>query len=159
MFTQIQTEMEILIAEVNKVMDYVASMRAVENNPNVYAELGGRLIGHTEILSKIRHTQFQIDEHIKDIIRNTADGNFVDKLDILEEENILLNRKIDLLKDELQKYKQGRINANNLPAECLKELSEQEIDNKIDEVYERDDYDYEYLDDNDLDDDETDEGG
>lgn len=138
MFTQIQTEMDLLVVEIEKILDQIATLRANENNSNIYIEYGGRLIGLTEAISKIRQTQLKINQHIADILRNTTDGNYLMKLDLLEDENSVLQDKIAILKEELEKYtKFKRTNKTNIPisADCLKELSEDEIDTIIEDAY------------------------
>lgn len=138
MFTQIQLSICELIADVENLMDKVASYRAGETNPNVFNEFGGRLIAYTEMMSLIRKTQAKIDEHIADILKNTTDGNYMDKLSILEEENDVLHDKVEILQDELKKYK---LSNKNLPAECLQELDEIEMQKRVEEYYLRDDVD------------------
>lgn len=123
MFTQITTEMELLTVEIEKIMDNVANARANEYNPNLFNEFGGRLIGLTESLAEIRKTQIHINDHIADIIKNTADGNYVEKLGVIEDENRVLRDKIYLLEKDLQKYDTLRKNKlAGTPPDCLKEL-------------------------------------
>lgn len=139
MFTQITTEMDLLTVEIEKIMDEVANARANEYNPNLFNEFGGRLIGLTEALAEIRKTQVNINDHIIDILKNTADGNYVEKLGVIEDENIVLRNKIYLLEKDLQKY--DTIKKNKLagtPPDCLKELSHEEITKKIDDAYDSD---------------------
>lgn len=138
MFTQIQVEMDLLITEIEKVMDIVAEVRANEHNANIYIEYGGRLIGLTEAETKIRQTQTKINAHIANIVKNTTDGNYLMKVDLLEDENAVLQDKINLLQEELAKYTRAkRVNKSNLDIQddCLRELSSEEIDNKINEAY------------------------
>lgn len=140
MFTQIQVEMDLLITKIEKILDYIAGLRASENNSNIYIEYGGRLIGLTESIAEIRQTQTKINAHIADILKNTTDGNYLTKLQLLEDENVVLQDKINILQEELKSYTRIKnINKSNLPVDCLKELSEEEIDNKIREEYLNDD--------------------
>lgn len=151
MFTQITTEMELLTVEIEKIMDNVANARANEYNPNLFNEFGGRLIGLTESLAEIRKTQIHINDHIADIIKNTADGNYVEKLGVIEDENRVLRDKIYLLEKDLQKYDALRKNKlAGTPPDCLKELSHEEITKKIDDAYNSDaDIEEEYFDEGD----------
>lgn len=131
--------MDLLTVEIEKIMDEVANARANEYNPNLFNEFGGRLIGLTEALAEIRKTQVNINDHIIDILKNTADGNYVEKLGVIEDENIVLRNKIYLLEKDLQKY--DTIKKNKLagtPPDCLKELSHEEITKKIDDAYDGD---------------------
>lgn len=131
--------MDLLTVEIEKIMDEVANARANEYNPNLFNEFGGRLIGLTEALAEIRKTQVNINDHIIDILKNTADGNYVEKLGVIEDENIVLRNKIYLLEKDLQKY--DTIKKNKLagtPPDCLKELSHEEITKKIDDAYDSD---------------------
>ena len=151
MFTQITTEMELLTVEIEKIMDNVANARANEYNPNLFNEFGGRLIGLTESLAEIRKTQIHINDRIADIIKNTADGNYVEKLGVIEDENRVLRDKIYLLEKDLQKYDTLRKNKlAGTPPDCLKELSHEEITKKIDDAYNSDaDIEEEYFDEDD----------
>ena len=151
MFTQITTEMDLLTVEIEKIMDEVANARANEYNPNLFNEFGGRLIGLTEALAEIRKTQVNINDHIIDILKNTADGNYVEKLGVIEDENIVLRNKIYLLEKDLQKYDTLRKNKlAGTPPDCLKELSHEEITKKIDDAYNSDaDIEEEYFDEGD----------
>lgn len=131
--------MDLLTVEIEKIMDEIANARANEYNPNLFNEFGGRLIGLTEALAEIRKTQVNINDHIIDILKNTADGNYVEKLGVIEDENIVLRNKIYLLEKDLQKY--DTIKKNKLagtPPDCLKELSHEEITKKIDDAYDSD---------------------
>ena len=131
--------MDLLTVEIEKIMDEVANARANEYNPNLFNEFGGRLIGLTEALAEIIKTQVNINDHIIDILKNTADGNYVEKLGVIEDENIVLRNKIYLLEKDLQKY--DTIKKNKLagtPPDCLKELSHEEITKKIDDAYDSD---------------------
>ena len=139
--------MELLTVEIEKIMDNVAN----EYNPNLFNEFGGRLIGLTESLAEIRKTQIHINDHIADIIKNTADGNYVEKLGVIEDENRVLRDKIYLLEKYLQKYDTLRKNKlAGTPPDCLKELSHEEITKKIDDAYNSDaDIEEEYFDEDD----------
>ena len=143
--------MELLTVEIEKIMDNVANARANEYNPNLFNEFGGRLIGLTESLAEIRKTQIHINDHIADIIKNTADGNYVEKLGVIEDENRVLRDKIYLLEKDLQKYDTLRKNKlAGTPPDCLKELSHEEITKKIDDAYNSDaDIEEEYFDEGD----------
>mgnify|MGYP007013866756 CR=1 FL=1 len=139
MFTQITTELSLLAVEIEKIMDVVSNARANEYNPNLFNEYGGRLIGLTEALAEIQKTQLIVNDHIADILKNTADGNYVEKLNVINEENIVLRNKIDLLEKDLQKYDTLRKNKlAGTPPDCLKELSHEEITKKIDDAYNSD---------------------
>lgn len=142
MFTQIQTELELLVVAIEKIIDYITALRSSEANPNLYTEYGGRLIGLTEALKEIKKTKINVNEHIIDILKNTTDGNYVAKLGILEDENRVLRDKVYILNEDLKKYnnlKKGK--KQNKSLDCLKELSESEIDKKIEDKYlENDEY-------------------
>lgn len=142
MFSQIQIEMDKLVINLEKTADYIAGLRQNEYNPNVYAEYGGRLIGITESLSEIRKAQIHINDHIIDILKNTTDGNYVAKLNLLIDENDLLRDKVELLEEDLKKY--HTLRKDKEPAPIMKELSEEEIDKIIDEEIDKD-LDIEYF--------------
>lgn len=109
MFTKIQTELDALLLSVQKHQDIVAQLRSDESNPNYYLELGGRLIGLTEAMEEIELSKTLIEGHILDIIKNTTDGNYAEKVSNLEAENDALRERVKLLKDDLKKYNISKI--------------------------------------------------
>lgn len=137
MFTQITTELDLLVATIDKEIDYVSAIRLSEHNPNMFAEYGGRSIGLSLALSEIKKTKLAIHDHILDILKNTTDGNYETKLGILEDENRLLRDKIYLLEQDISKNKDiKKNNLNNTPIDCWRELKDDEIKKKIQDKYE-----------------------
>lgn len=137
MFTQITTSIDLLKVEIEKELEYISMMRLNEQNPNMFAEYGGRTIGLTWALQEINKTQLDINEHITDILKNTTDGNYIAKMGVLEDENRVLRDKVYLLEQDIKRYKdmQQKSSKKQQHLECLKELSEEEINNKIEERY------------------------
>lgn len=142
MFTQIQTTIDVLKASIDSELEYISMMRLNEQNPNMFAEYGGRTIGLTWALQEINKTQIQINDHITDILKNTTDGNYIAKLGVLEDENRVLRDKIYLLEQDIKRYKemQKRNRKNKKHPECFKELTDKEINDKIEEEYSKNDY-------------------
>ena len=128
MFSQIQTEIDLLIVAIEKEIEYISLIRTNEHNPNLFAEYGGRTIGLTYALTEIHKTQNKINEHISDILKNTTDGNYIAKLGVLEDENRVLRDKIYLLEQDLKKYikMQKRNSDSEQHPECFKEYTEDE---------------------------------
>ena len=139
MFTQITTSIDLLKVEIEKELDYISMMRLNEQNPNMFAEYGGRTIGLTWALQEINKTQLDINEHITDILKNTTDGNYIAKMGVLEDENRVLRDKVYLLEQDIKRYK-SMSDKNKTHPECFKEYSEQEVDDMIQEAYEKDGY-------------------
>lgn len=143
MFTQITTAIDLLKVAIEKELEYISMMRLNEQNPNMFAEYGGRTIGLTWALQEINKTQNDINEHITDILKNTTDGNYIAKMGVLEDENRVLRDKVYLLEQDIKRYKNMSDKSKTHP-ECFKEYTEQEVDDMIQEAYEKDDYeDYE----------------
>ena len=144
MFSQIQTEIDLLIVAIEKEIEYISLIRTNEHNPNLFAEYGGRTIGLTYALAEVNKAQRNINEHISDILKNTTDGNYIAKLGVLEDENRVLRDKIYLLEQDLKKYEamQKRNQEAKQHPECFKEYTEDEIDKIITDAYNNDD---EYL--------------
>lgn len=133
MFTQITTELDLLVVAIEKEIEFVDALRQNEHNSNVYIEDGGRLVGLTEALAEVRQTQLKINEHIIEILKNTTDGNYVAKMGVLEKKNEVLTQEISLLQQELKRYKTKPVDS-----ECFREFSSEEIDQKILDKYEED---------------------
>lgn len=140
MFSQIRLSVDLLIVNIEKEMEYIARVRQNEHNPNIYCEYGGRLIGLTTALDEVKKIQIEIDNHIDDIIKNTTDGNYMEKLGVLEDENEVLRNKNYILSKELKKYHKLKNRKIKETPECMKELSENEIESIVMEAYEDDDY-------------------
>lgn len=121
MFTQIQTELDTLVASIQKHQDIVAQLRADEANSNYYLELGGRLIGLAEALEEVELSRTVIEEHIIDILKNTTDGNYAEKVSNLEAENDVLRERVKLLKDDLKKYNISKIKYDAIENEDTEE--------------------------------------
>ena len=137
MFTQIQVAIDTLKATIDNELEYISMVRSNEQNPNMFAEYGGRTIGLTWAMREIDKTQVEIDNHIAEILKNTTDGNYIAKLGVLEDENRVLRDKIYLLEQDIKRYKdmQKKSSKKQQHLECLKELSDEEINNKIEEKY------------------------
>lgn len=119
MFSQINNEMEELIINIQKHQDIVAQLRLDESNPNSYVELGGRLIGLQEVLDEVELTRLAINDHIINILQNTTDGNYANKVNNLEDENKVLREKIEILKDDLKRYNLSKVKTISKSAEEL----------------------------------------
>lgn len=141
MFTQITTAIDLLKVEIEKELEYISMMRLNEQNPNMFAEYGGRTIGLTWALQEINKTQLDINEHITDILKNTTDGNYIAKMGVLEDENRVLRDKVYLLEQDIKRYK-SMSDKNKTHPECFEEYSEQEVDDMIQEAYEKDGHEY-----------------
>ena len=118
MFTQITTELDLLVVAIEKEIEFVDALRQNEHNSNVYIEDGGRLVGLTEALAEVRQTQLKINEHIIELLKNTTDGNYVAKMGVLEKKNEVLTQEISLLQQELKRYKTKPVDS-----EWFRELS------------------------------------
>lgn len=139
MFTQITTSIDLLKVEIEKELEYISMMRLNEQNPNMFAEYGGRTIGLTWALQEINKTQLDINEHITNILKNTTDGNYIAKMGVLKDENRVLRDKVYLLEQDIKRYK-SMFDKNKTHPECFEEYSEQEVDDMIQEAYEKDGY-------------------
>lgn len=126
MFSQIKVEMEILISTIEKHLDIVDDLRVNEVNPNLFNEYSGRTIGLYQALNEIRTTNDAISEHIKEILQNTTDGNYMEKLNLLEEENCVLQEKIYLLQKDLEQYKSQSLKTENMSRILKENLTEED---------------------------------
>lgn len=137
MFTQIQTEMDILSADIENEIEYTTQVRKLETNPNVFNEHSGRMIGLTIALQEVKNTKALISDHITEILKNTIDGNYVAKLGILEDENRVLRDKVYMLEKDLAKQSMFKNKTDNLPENIKEEREKEEQQNKEDDNYEQ----------------------
>lgn len=86
MFSQIDTEIQLLEDVIDEEINYITTLRKEATNSNMYIEYQGRIIGLSTALNYVRNTKININKHILEILKNTTDGNYVEKLGILEDE-------------------------------------------------------------------------
>lgn len=150
MFTQISTELELLLNNLNDSLDSIIAVKLNETNPNVYMELTGRSLGLTEAIAEVRKTKMHVDEHINEILKNTVDGNYVTKLGILEDENRVLRDKAYILQKDIDKLTDmldTKTDPNNRLNKSVKELTNEEIEQILESSrykelgYDEDEYD------------------
>lgn len=145
MFSQIDTEIQLLEDVIDEEINYITTLRKEATNSNMYIEYQGRIIGLSTALNYVRNTKININKHILEILKNTTDGNYVEKLGILEDENRVLRDKIYLLEQDLSKFdtldkklKKGKKNNLNTSLKEFRafELTDKQKQEMADEINE-----------------------
>lgn len=133
MFTPILDEIQLLLQTVQAQKVQVMSMQYDINNPNLYNEYAGGIKQLDWAFDQLNLSYFNIEKIIEDIQRNTIDGNYMAKLSIVEDENMVLRDKIDLLEEDNEKItKMKKIRQNvNTNEEAKNILENVEIENNL----------------------------
>ena len=109
MFTPIQDEIKKLLQDLIMLQGVIIDeQNEVANNPCAYIKYEGMLSQLQQDIERVSETYTNIDMLIQDIMKNAMDGNYSAKMKIVEDENILLRKKIDMFE------KQAKTIANNL---------------------------------------------
>ena len=115
MFTPITDELELLQSIVTELIVLTQEERIEQTNPVMNIEYTGRVAGLYEAKMQIDETVINVQQHIDYILKNTVDGNYAEKLNILEDENRVLRDKNYFLEQEskrIQEIKDKRKSGN-----------------------------------------------
>ena len=109
MFTPIKDEIAKLIQDLLLSQDMIIEeQNATGNNACVFIKCEGMLSQLQQDIERVSECSMNIDMLIQDIMKNAMDGNYSAKMQIFEEENILLRKKLELFD------KHSKTIANNL---------------------------------------------
>lgn len=115
MFTPVLDEIQLLQSIVTELLALTQEERESQTNPIMTVEYTGRVAGLYEAKMQIDETAINIEQHIDYILKNTLDGKYAEKLNILEDENRVLRDKNYFLEQEskrIQEIKDKRKSGN-----------------------------------------------
>lgn len=101
MFTPIQNELEMLIHIIRNTQEEMILDLENMHNLCIFTKQEGGIAQLGWVLELITTTYVNINEHIKNIMENAADGNYSAKIQVLEDENIILKEKIRIYEQEM----------------------------------------------------------
>lgn len=117
MFTPISDEVKNLLQELILLQGVIVDEQdAVANNPCAYIKYEGMLTQLQQDIERVSECSMNIDLLIQDIMKNAMDGNYSAKMQIVEEENILLRKKLELFDCQAKTIANNLDNGNKIRA-------------------------------------------
>lgn len=109
MFTPIKDEVQSLLQDLILIQGAIIDeQNETANNACAYIKYEGMLSQLQQDIERVSECSTNINMLIEDIMKNAMDGNYSAKMQIVEEENILLRKKLDIYDS------QTKVIANNL---------------------------------------------
>ena len=109
MFTPIANELQSLLQDLILIQGVIIDeQNETANNACAYIKYEGMLSQLQQDIERVSECSMNIEMLIQDIMKNAMDGNYSAKMQIFEEENELLRKKLELFDC------QAKTTANNL---------------------------------------------
>lgn len=135
MFSPITDEIQILLQDLILMQGVIIDeQNEVANNPCAFIKYEGMLSQLQQDIERVSETSINISNHIEYIMANAMDGNYSAKMKLVEDENEILRRKIEMLEDKAKTIMNTLDNGNKIRSKT-KSKSKKEIveDNIIEE--------------------------
>ena len=135
MFSPIKDEIQILLQDLILLQGVIIDeQNEVANNPCAFIKHEGALAQLQQDIERVSETSINISNHIEYIMANAMDGNYSAKMKLVEDENELLRRKIEMLEEKAKTIVSTLDNGNKIRSK-VKSKSKKEImeDNIIEE--------------------------
>ena len=114
MFTPISDELQSLLQDLILIQGVIIDeQNETANNACSFIKYEGMLTQLQQDIERVSECSMNIDLLIQDIMKNAMDGNYSAKMKLLEDENILLRKKIDMY-EEKTKTIENNLNINLL---------------------------------------------
>lgn len=109
MFTPISNEVQSLLQDLIMLQGVIIDeQNETANNACAYIKYEGMLSQLQQDIERVSECSMNVEMLIQDIMKNAMDGNYSAKMQIIEEENELLRKKLDMFD------MQAKTIANNL---------------------------------------------
>ena len=117
MFTPISDEVKNLLQELILLQGVIVDEQdEVANNPCAFIKYEGMLSQLQQDIERVSECSVNINMLIQDIMKNAMDGNYSAKMQIVEEENILLRKKLELFENQAKTIANNLDNGNKIRA-------------------------------------------
>jgi len=117
MFTPISDEVKNLLQELILLQGVIVDEQdEVANNPCAFIKYEGMLSQLQQDIERVSECSVNINILIQDIMKNAMDGNYSAKMQIVEEENILLRKKLELFENQAKTIANNLDNGNKIRA-------------------------------------------
>ena len=125
MFTPISNEVQSLLQDLILIQGVIIDeQNETANNACAYIKYEGMLSQLQQDIERVSGTYTNIDMLIQDIMKNAMDGNYSAKMKIVEEENILLRKKVDMFEKHAKTIANNLNNGNKIRAGKIKKAKE-----------------------------------
>ena len=117
MFTPIANEIQSLLQDLILIQGVIIDeQNETANNACAYIKYEGMLSQLQQDIERVSECSVNIDLLIQDIMKNAMDGNYSAKMQIVEEENILLRKKLELFETQAKTIANNLDNGNKIRA-------------------------------------------
>ena len=117
MFTPIANEIQSLLQDLILILGVIIDeQNETANNACAYIKYEGMLSQLQQDIERVSECSVNIDLLIQDIMKNAMDGNYSAKMQIVEEENILLRKKLELFETQAKTIANNLDNGNKIRA-------------------------------------------
>jgi len=125
MFTPIVDEMKILLQSLMlNLDDIIEEQNEAGNNTCSFIKYEGMLSQLQQDIERVSATSMNIRNHIENVIKTAMDGNYSAKMKVINDENALLRKRINILEDEIETTKRNLNNGNKIRAGKIKKVKE-----------------------------------
>ena len=117
MFTPISDELQSLLQDLIMLQGVIIDeQNETANNACAYIKYEGMLSQLQQDIERVSECSMNIDLLIQDIMKNAMDGNYSAKMQIVEEENELLRKKLELFDCQAKTIANNLDNGNKIRA-------------------------------------------
>ena len=117
MFTPIKDEVQSLLQDLILIQGVIIDeQNETANNACAYIKYEGMLSQLQQDIERVSECHMNVDMLIQDIMKNAMDGNYSAKMQIVEEENILLRKKLDIYETQTKAIANNLDNGNKIRA-------------------------------------------
>ena len=115
MFTPIKYELDLLLQDLQLRHGIITDEQIdIANNPCAYIKYEGKKAQLQEDIERVSQAYIDISNIVEDIMKNAMGGNYSAKMQIVEDENILLRKKIDMLETQAETIVNNLNNGNKI---------------------------------------------
>lgn len=117
MFTPIKNEIDLLLSDLQENQKALANEQmSIANNSCAFIKYEGMLAQGQHCIDRVVESYLNLDLIIEDIMKNAIDGNYSAKMKIIEEENELLRKKLELFDNQAKTIMNNLDNGNKVRA-------------------------------------------
>ena len=117
MFTPISNELQSLLQDLILIQGVIIDeQNETANNACAYIKYEGMLSQLQQDIERVSECSMNVDLLIQDIMKNAMDGNYSAKMQIVEEENTLLRKKLELFDNQAKTIANNLDNGNKIRA-------------------------------------------
>ena len=125
MFTPISNEVQSLLQDLILIQGVIIDeQNKTANNACAYIKCEGMLSQLQQDIERVSETCTNVNMLIEDIMKNAMDGNYSAKMQIVEEENILLRKKLELFDCQAKTIANNLDNGNKIRTGKAKQVVE-----------------------------------